>query len=68
MLVSHFMSEKQAHISVSCWHLLQKLPQRLLAPYLVSADSRSVLCLGLLNSFVLICNLLEQLAFFLLCV
>lgn len=31
MLVSHFMSEKQAHISVSCWHLLQKLPQRLLA-------------------------------------
>lgn len=31
MLVSHFLSEKQAHISVSCWYLLQKLLQRLLA-------------------------------------
>lgn len=31
MLVSHFLSEKQAHISVSCWYFLQKLLQRLLA-------------------------------------
>lgn len=81
MLVSHFLSEKQAHTSVSCRYLSQKLLQRLLAAgkqfvlltwrtncSLVSADSLSVPWQGLLDSFVLICNLFEQLAFFLLCV
>lgn len=48
--------------SRDCWLLESSLFS------LVSADSCSVLWQGLLDSFVLICNLFEQLAFFLLCV